>query len=180
MPEPSPSPAGEKSVLVRVAREDEYAAIGDLTVRVYVGEGHTRHDGDYVPELRDVARRAAHTDVLVALDAGGRCVGAVSLALPGSAYAEMSRPDEAEFRMLVVDPAARGYGVGTALVTECLARARAAGCLRMVLCTQREMTTAHRMYERLGFHRATGRDWEPVPGLLLLAYERALQAPVAR
>jgi hypothetical protein len=32
------------------------------------------------------------------------------------------------------------------------------------------MTTAHRLYERLGFRRAPDRDFEPVPGILLWAY----------
>jgi hypothetical protein len=32
------------------------------------------------------------------------------------------------------------------------------------------MTTAHRMYERLGFTRLPGRDWSPAPGVHLVAY----------
>ena len=32
------------------------------------------------------------------------------------------------------------------------------------------MTVAHRVYERLGFVRAPERDWEPVPGVHLIAY----------
>ena len=32
------------------------------------------------------------------------------------------------------------------------------------------MTTAHRVYERLGFTRAPEDDWSPEPGVLLLAY----------
>jgi ribosomal protein S18 acetylase RimI-like enzyme len=40
----------------------------------------------------------------------------------------------------------------------------------MVLSTSTAMTTAHRLYERLGFVRLPERDWSPVPGVHLLAY----------
>ena len=76
--------------------------------------------------------------------------------------------------MLVVDPGSRGRGVGAALVRECLDRAHAAGCHRMVISTKPEMHAAHRLYERLGFVRAPERDWSPVPGVDLLAYARDL------
>jgi hypothetical protein len=36
------------------------------------------------------------------------------------------------------------------------------------------MTPAHRIYERLGFVRAPDRDWEPEPGIRLVAYLLAL------
>jgi hypothetical protein len=32
------------------------------------------------------------------------------------------------------------------------------------------MTSAHRIYERLGFRRAPERDWSPVPGVDLMAF----------
>ena len=72
--------------------------------------------------------------------------------------------------MLVVDPAAQGRGIGELLVTTCLTRARAAGKRRMVLSTDRRMTTAQRLYERLGFTRLPERDWQPAPGINLLVY----------
>ena len=78
--------------------------------------------------------------------------------------------DESAFRMLVVDPAARGRGVGELLVCACLARARAAGKRRMVLSTSTLMTAAHRLYERLGFTRLPERDWSPAPEVDLLVY----------
>ena len=81
---------------------------------------------------------------------------------------------EAAFRMLVVDPAVQGGGVGRLLVEECLDRARAAGKRRMVLSTDPRMTAAHRLYGRLGFTRLPDRDWSPVPGIDLLVYARDL------
>ncbi|MCZ2859682.1 GNAT family N-acetyltransferase [Blastococcus sp. VKM Ac-2987] len=74
--------------------------------------------------------------------------------------------------MLVVDPAAQGRGVGAALVSACLERARRAGKRRVVISTGTRMTAAHRLYERLGFTRLPERDWSPVPGIDLLVYTR--------
>lgn len=154
-----------------MAREADYDAIRDLTVGVYVGEGYA--GPHYVPALADVAGRAAQTELLVA-DGGGQVVGAVALAASGGPYAELAGSGEAVFRMLVVDPLWRGRGVARALVQACLDRAREAGCHRMVISTEPHMHAAHRLYLRMGFIRATERDWSPVEGVDLLAYERQL------
>lgn len=165
---------------VRPADEGDFAAIGALTVDVYVGGGFSRPDSPYLPELRDVAGRAAVSDVLVAVTEPGQgaaaaVVGAVTFCIGGTPYAELARtPDEAEFRMLVVAAAARGHGVGSALVTDCVGRARAAGCRTLWLSTQWNMAAAHRLYARLGFRRTPDRDWEPRPGVTLLTYSMDL------
>jgi ribosomal protein S18 acetylase RimI-like enzyme len=94
----------------------------------------------------------------------------VALVLAGD-FGEVTRGgDEAAFRMLAVDPGARGQGVGEALVRTCLDRARAAGRARMVLSTGELMTAAHRLYERLGFQRLPERAWAPRPGIDLRVY----------
>ena len=38
------------------------------------------------------------------------------------------------------------------------------------MCSAWNMTTAHRIYQRIGFTRLPDRDWEPVPGVALLAF----------
>jgi ribosomal protein S18 acetylase RimI-like enzyme len=101
-------------------------------------------------------------------------VGSVAVVLTGP-FGEVTRsPTEAAFRMLVVDPAARGRGVGETLVRACLDQARAAGRARMVLSTSTEVRSAHRLYERPGFTRLPERDWSPNPGIELLVYAREL------
>lgn len=45
----------------------------------------------------------------------------------------------------------RGAGIGTALMADAEARARAAGCVLMQLTTNRDRRDAHRFYDRLGF-----------------------------
>jgi ribosomal protein S18 acetylase RimI-like enzyme len=157
---------------VEPARPADYARIAELTVRVYV-DGNLATEG-YATELADVAGRAARSELLVVRDAGGSVVGSVALVLDGD-FAEVTESDdEAGFRMLVVDPSAQRQGIGRLLVTTCLDRARAAGKRRVVISTGSLMTTAQRLYERLGFYRLPERDWIPVPGIDLLVYARDL------
>jgi ribosomal protein S18 acetylase RimI-like enzyme len=156
---------------VESARPEDYDRIAELTVGVYVEGGLAPQD--YVTELADVTGRAPRADLLVARDAG-RVVGSVALVLSGD-FGEVTTSDqEAAFRMLVVDPEARGRGIGELLVHACLDRARAAGKRRMVLSTDPSMLAAHRLYERLGFTRLPERDWSPLPGVDLMAYGREL------
>jgi ribosomal protein S18 acetylase RimI-like enzyme len=94
----------------------------------------------------------------------------VTVSTRGGPWAEQAAPGEAEIRMLVVDPAARRAGVGEALVRTCIELAGDEGCTAVRLSTEPTMTTAHRLYERLGFVRTPDRDWSPVEGVTLLTY----------
>jgi ribosomal protein S18 acetylase RimI-like enzyme len=160
------------AVVIETATPADHERIAELTVGVYVDGGLA--SSGYTAELADVAGRAARAELLVVRDGTGRIVGSVALVLDGD-FAEVTESeDEAGFRMLVVDPAAQGRGIGAALVEECLARARAAGKRRVVISTGPRMTAAHRLYERLGFTRLPERDWTPVPGIDLVVYAREL------
>ena len=162
---PSPDTA---ALSVEPAVPADFAAIGELTVRVYLDEQLATER--YAVQLADVAYRAERSELLVVRDSDGRVVASVALVLDGD-FGEVTQSDgEAAFRMLAVDPAVRGRGVGELLVRECLDRARAAGKRRMVLSTDPRMTAAHRLYERLGFTRLPERDWSPVDEVDLLVY----------
>lgn len=155
---------------IRAIEPAEHAAVGELTVAVYGSLPGGRLSEEYAAILRRVAERAAAADVVVAVDDDGGLLGSVTFCVAPNPYAEVGLPGEAEFRMLVVDPAAQGRGVGEALVRWCVERARELGAPRIVLSSTTWMTVAHRLYGRLGFVRTPERDWSPRPGIDLVTY----------
>jgi ribosomal protein S18 acetylase RimI-like enzyme len=164
---------------IRTAEPEEYEELGEITAQAYLGDGVLDFGADdpYLPRLRDVAGRAAAAEVLTAVDTDGTLLGGVTFVGSGGPWADMAGEGETEFRMLAVARAGRRRGVGEALVRACLARARETdGCVRIVLSTQSGMHAAHRIYERLGFVRSPERDWEPRPGIALMAY--AMDLPI--
>ncbi|QRX94203.1 GNAT family N-acetyltransferase [Streptomyces noursei] len=164
-------------ITIRPIRQAEFETVGELVAEVYLAEGllHGGEHDPYAAELRKVAHRTEHAEVLVASDGvDGTVLGAVTFAAHGSPYAELAGPGEGEFRMLAVRPEGRGRGIGEALVRACLGRARELGLRGMVLSSQQHLLPAHRLYRRLGFARAAERDWAPVPGLTLWAFAREL------
>ena len=164
-------------IVIRAAEPAEYETLGEITAQAYLQDGLLLFgESDwYLEELRDVAKRAAAADVLTAV-ADDTVLGTVTFVPSGGPLAELARPGEAEIRMLAVAHAARGRGVGQALVQACVERARSTGCTGVVLSTQRTMHAAHRIYERHGFVRVPERDWQPIPGhdFTLLTYELTL------
>jgi GNAT superfamily N-acetyltransferase len=75
-------------------------------------------------------------------------------------------------RMLVVDPAFRGKGIGHALSSECIARAKRDEAPLIALHTSPIMTVALPMYLKIGFVKA--HDAPPIFGVPYAVYTKAL------
>lgn len=109
---------------------------------------------DYAVGL-DPAREAAWI-----AEVEGRRVGCVFCVAAGGDQA-----GTAQLRILLVDPAGRGHGLGRRLVDTCLDFARTAGYRRITLWTNDVLDAARRIYQATGFalvdeapHHSFGRD----------------------
>lgn len=130
-------------------------------------------DGGYGAVLADTAARHLTALLLVAVR-GADVLGTVTITPEGSPFREIGTSDEVEFRFLAVAPSAWGGGVGSALIDACHAHAREVGARRLAICVRDNNAGAIAMYGRHGFTRMPERDWQPVPGVRLLALQRAL------
>ncbi|TGD96069.1 bifunctional helix-turn-helix transcriptional regulator/GNAT family N-acetyltransferase [Methylobacterium nonmethylotrophicum] len=83
----------------------------------------------------------------------------------GSVFLAPSSEGTAKLRLLYVEPAARGQGLGRRLVEACIAGARARGYGQLTLWTNDVLTAARHIYTQAGFrlvesapHRSFGQD----------------------
>jgi ribosomal protein S18 acetylase RimI-like enzyme len=166
------------ALAIRPVRPEEHGEAGRITARAYEAFGSAASpNADYLARVADVATRARHAVVLAAVE-GGRIVGTVTLELagriPGGHPRPPLEPDQAHVRMLGVDPAAQGRGLGRRLMEASVEEARAAGKRRISLETTEGMKAAQRLYEAMGFRRGPDQVYED--GFRLRTYELTLDA----
>lgn len=165
----------KEGLQIRDARPDELDRVAELLKRAFqqyqsaipaeVWQG-------YAQDLIDVKGRLAESEQIVA-ELGGRLVGAVTLYVKSAA--EMGWPEGwAGVRLLAVDPAYRGRGIGRALMDECVRRCRQEGLNAIGLHTARMMKYAERLYRSMGFRRVPAYDHHPAPGVVVMAYRLKL------
>jgi ribosomal protein S18 acetylase RimI-like enzyme len=104
----------------------------------------------------------------------GHMVGTVLLYPAGTVFASADGLQATlrwpEVRLLAVKPGARGQGVGTALMRECVRRARQAGAEELTLHTTDIMQAAIRLYQGMGFIRVPELDFHPAPDVTVKGY----------
>ncbi len=160
-------------MIVRRMLPDEMTAVSDLREIAYRADRLLDQSPTYAEALR-LLGADGYGEVLVAAD-GDQLLGTIMFA-PWSERSELARgADEAEVRAFAVGPQARGRGVGRALVNAIVDRARQEGVARLLLSTQPAMVSAQYVYRARGFTRVPERDWSPLPGVDLLAYELVLK-----
>lgn len=79
-------------------------------------------------------------------------------AVVGSVFLVKHTDDVAKLRLLIVDPAARGLGIGNHLVAQCVQFAREAGYRGITLWTQGILVAAQHIYQKSGFRLAREED----------------------
>lgn len=103
------------------------------------------------------------TTVLVAISGQEQLLGGVvyfsDMAQYGSGGTATTVKNASGFRLLAVDPKARGLGVGKALSLKCIAMARQHGNREVVIHTTDAMRLAWSMYTRLGFEHSPDLDF---------------------
>jgi DNA-binding MarR family transcriptional regulator/GNAT superfamily N-acetyltransferase len=110
-------------------------------------------------------------------------IAEVDGARAGCVFCVKETEDIARLRLLLVEPSARGQGIGKRLVTECVDFARRTGYSQVTLWTNDVLLSARRIYEAAGFqlvkegpHHSFGKDLVGQDWLL----ELATPAPGAR
>lgn len=137
---------GGEEVIVRRHKPGDMGAIIAGQARVYAAEfgwdatfeALVAQIGGEFLKAHDPARERAFI-----AERGGQVVGSVFCIDAGEGVAKL--------RMLYVDEAARGLGLGRRLVADCIAFARQTGYRRMVLWTNDILASARRIYQAEGF-----------------------------
>jgi GNAT superfamily N-acetyltransferase len=147
-------------------------------VRALLAEAYQPYSTEMPPEvyeqyLEGVLDTEEGTQ-LVALDEGGKLLGAARLYLPGTATVPLP-PDWAWVRSVGVRPSARGTGVGRAIMAYC--GENVGDATAIALHTMDFMPDAIRLYERLGYTRVPEYDFTGGDGAFhVMAYRLDLPA----
>jgi len=174
-----------KSLKIRTARPGDREVIREVTLSAY--EEYAKilptHWEGYRESILATLADVAPAEQIVA-EQDGIIVGTVLLYPAGTVVsADEDAPvirEWPEARLLAVTPAARGRDIGTALMQECILRARRVGAPFLSLHTTDVMRAAMHLYTRLGFSRAPELDFYVAEDLTVKGYRLSLETPAPR
>ncbi|WP_337842041.1 GNAT family N-acetyltransferase [Rheinheimera sp.] len=158
-------------IQVRVATEHDFAAYGQLLVESYSqlpGFPGPEQQPQYYQMLSQVGQftRQPGVQIFVAETESGQVCGGVlyfaDMAHYGSGGTAASYRRASGIRLLAVDAACRGRGIGEQLTRRCIDEANSRGHQVMLLHTTAAMQSAWRLYQRLGFERFSDIDFTQV------------------
>jgi DNA-binding MarR family transcriptional regulator/GNAT superfamily N-acetyltransferase len=146
--------AGEEgTVTLRTHRYGDMAWIVARQIEVYEREYGWRERFEYlmIRIAADILENfdPARERIWIA-ERNGERVGSVCVVAESKSVARL--------RLLLVEPEARGLGLGRQLVSQCIDFARAAGYRKMILWTQDVLHTARGIYEKAGFRRVARKQ----------------------
>ena len=162
-------------MIIREAVENELDYIRVQRVNSYEEHAAKIPEGHWQVLKQGISSKAdTQTGVeLLVAEVAGEILGSVALfpAKTDAYEGYVEELDYPEIRMLAVSPLARGKGVATALISECIKRAKEKGYHAIGLHTGDFMESAMRLYGQLGFERLPQYDFEPAnDGIIVKAY----------
>jgi putative acetyltransferase len=169
MPEGAPAQPDLGLALRRAENRDAQDLFGLLALCFAEYPGCFVDPHDDLADLRrpEASFRGPGEAFWVLDDERGRIYACVAVDRPESGVAELHR--------LYVRPDQRGKGLGAALTKYVERHARESGARRVRLWSDTRFTTAHRLYERLGYVRVDGqRELGDISNSSEYAFERAL------
>lgn len=153
---------------VRKAFPEEFERVGKMMHHVYTlldGFPTEAEQPEYYRMLLqiDELTKKPCTELWVAVSPEGNIGGAVvyisDMKYYGSGGMATSETNASGFRILAVDPAFRGKGIGKLLTLECLRKARENYHSQVIIHSTKAMNLAWQMYEKIGFKRSEDLDF---------------------
>jgi len=154
---------------IRKAHPDEHAALGQLMIESYSnlnGFITQEEQPEYYKMLRDIGLQAdkPNTELIIAITPDGQICGGLvyfkDMAQYGSGGTATAEKNASGFRLLAVGSQFQNQGIAKQLTLASIGKARQDGNEKMVIHTTKAMHVAWKMYEKLGFNRATDLDFQ--------------------
>lgn len=162
---------------ISIVRDFEPADATSLNAVALAAFGQFENDYSDWPAMAAAVSKMAEltssAEIIVA-EVDGRIVGGVAYVRSGRPKASFFDPSWPIIRMLVIDPSARGHGLGRLLTQACIDRARNDGARLIALHTSPVMAVALPMYLRMGFEFL--RDAPSIYGVAYAVYVKKLDS----